>query len=236
MKCKSGIYKIEHVGGKVYVGSAVNIHARWRVHMCLLNSNKHHSKKLQRAWNKYGLDEFSFTVIETVEDKSLLVEREQYHIDVLDSFRKGFNSSPTAGSTLGKALSEEARKKIAVKAVGRKHSKEAREKMSLALMKRKGEKRPEHTRRKIAEKAVGRILSEETRRKMSEAHKKRKKSPEHMAKIISANKARAGLKAPLSAREKMSLSAKKRVKFSVRGPDGRFCSSFAGIGHGRCYS
>ena len=218
---KSGIYKIER-NGKVYIGSAVNIKGRWAVHVCLLKANKHHSIKLQRAWNKYGGDGFTFSVIEVVEDVESLVSREQHYIDLHNSAAIGFNVSPTAGSCLGRKLSDESKRKIAEKAIGRKASDETRRKMSIALRRRKGERRPEETRRRIAERAMGRVVSEETRRKMSEAMKGVERHPEHAAKIAAANKARAGIKASDEARQKMSIAAKNRVDRSLRGKDGRF--------------
>src|SRR5690606_34420785 len=53
----SGIYEIHCTkSGRRYVGSAVNFSARWRLHYTQLCAGKHHSRHLQRAWNKYGED------------------------------------------------------------------------------------------------------------------------------------------------------------------------------------
>ena len=61
----SGIYKIEHVAtGKFYVGSACSLESRLSKHKRDLNSNCHNNQHLQRAWNKYGADEFKFYLIE----------------------------------------------------------------------------------------------------------------------------------------------------------------------------
>jgi hypothetical protein len=40
---------------------------------------------LQNAWNKYGEDNFYFSVLELVPDKDKLIEREQYWIDKLNA-------------------------------------------------------------------------------------------------------------------------------------------------------
>lgn len=94
----SGIYKITNKNNsKIYVGSSYNIYLRKSKHYSDLNKNKHHSIKLQRAWNKYGESVFDFEVIEScnVED---LINKEQYYIDNLKPF---YNCSKIAGSPLG---------------------------------------------------------------------------------------------------------------------------------------
>src|SRR5689334_10397216 len=51
----SGIYQIRCVRtGKIYVGSAVNLRARWDFHRRALAINQHHNPHLQAAWNLYG--------------------------------------------------------------------------------------------------------------------------------------------------------------------------------------
>ena len=61
------IYKIINlVNDKFYVGSTTNTRERFRTHRNRLRGNRHHSKHLQAAWNKYGEDKFSFEVIETI--------------------------------------------------------------------------------------------------------------------------------------------------------------------------
>lgn len=93
------IYKIENSAtGLLYIGSAISEGQRKRRHFKDLRQNKHHSKYLQRAFNKYGIGCFSFSVIEFVVDKSNLINREQYWIDLL---KPKYNLSPTAGSSLG---------------------------------------------------------------------------------------------------------------------------------------
>lgn len=83
-----GIYKIENkASGKLYIGQSIDIESRWYSHIHDLDSNCHSNRHLQNAWNKYGSNNFQFTVIEKCsEDK--LTEREQYWID----FYGGVNS------------------------------------------------------------------------------------------------------------------------------------------------
>lgn len=78
----SGIYQIENkVNSKVYIGSSNNIKRRWQKHKALLRHNKHQNSHLQAAWNKYGEDNFIFSIIELCSIDSLL-DREQYFINI----------------------------------------------------------------------------------------------------------------------------------------------------------
>jgi len=86
-----GIYKIiNKINGKLYVGSSKHIHQRWDEHEEMLVNNRHHSIKLQRAWNKYGKDNFKFDIIQECKESELL-DVEQRWIDELDSFKNGYN-------------------------------------------------------------------------------------------------------------------------------------------------
>lgn len=94
-----GIYKIENItNGKMYIGSSQDIDGRWKVHRRMLNKNNHHSPHLQAAWNKYGCENFTFSVIEECAQEVLL-DREQYYIDYYDSADSyfGYNTNPYAG-------------------------------------------------------------------------------------------------------------------------------------------
>ena len=54
-----GIYSIQHISGKLYVGQSFDIDSRLKAHRYLLNRNDHHCKHLQHAWNKYGPSQFT---------------------------------------------------------------------------------------------------------------------------------------------------------------------------------
>jgi group I intron endonuclease len=169
---KTGIYKIVNtLNNKVYVGSAIDIDTRWRRHKKMLIECYHHSKKLQNSYNKHGINNFNYEIIELCE-KHLLTQREQYWIESFDSYNNGYNSRPIAGSNLGLKLpiSEETRKKIGLKSKGRKHTEEAKQKIK---EKRKSQIFSEETRKKISDLHKGKIVNEETRKKISEANKGR---------------------------------------------------------------
>ena len=78
----SGIYCIENViNHKIYVGSSKNIYSRLLKHFALLRHNKHENAHLQNAWNKYGENNFTWTVLDRCGEAEL-TKREQYCIDL----------------------------------------------------------------------------------------------------------------------------------------------------------
>src|SRR6266567_5214805 len=109
-----GIYEICHVSsGRVYIGSAICVRCRWNEHRRELREGIHRNTYLQRTWNKYGEDYFSFTLLEECQPFAL-IEREQYWLDFTrcaDS-TVGFNHAPTAQSQLGFKHSPESIEKI----------------------------------------------------------------------------------------------------------------------------
>jgi len=112
---KHGIYKIENIiNKKLYVGSSVNIYSRWCVHLDLLRKNKHENQYLQNAFNKYGENNFIFNIIEIVNDKNDLLNKEQYWIDKLKVCDRtiGYNLNPIAGNSLGRNTSEQTKEKL----------------------------------------------------------------------------------------------------------------------------
>ena len=83
----SYIYKIlNNVNGKFYIGSTNNFNNRKITHLTKLNKGKHENKYLQRAWNKYGEDNFEFIILEIVpyEDQFNI---EQKYLDKLKLLR-----------------------------------------------------------------------------------------------------------------------------------------------------
>lgn len=143
---KSGIYKILNLSNnKFYIGSARNFIERKCNHYSELRRNEHKNKYLQAAWNKYSEWNFEFIVLEYVEDKTKLIEREQFWINFTNccNSKIGYNLNPTAGSNLGLKLSEEAKNKLR----SYKRTQETKDKISIA---NKGHEVTEETRIKIA--------------------------------------------------------------------------------------
>lgn len=54
----SGIYKLVFGGSLVYIGKSVDIEKRWSQHSKALQKGTH-TPKIQNAYNKYGMPEFS---------------------------------------------------------------------------------------------------------------------------------------------------------------------------------
>lgn len=95
----SGIYKITNkVNGKFYVGSAYSIFYRWYNHTNNLKQNKHTNYKLQRAFNKYGFDNFIFEIVELHLPENLNI-REQYYLDTLCKSKEYIENKSTYFAT-----------------------------------------------------------------------------------------------------------------------------------------
>lgn len=158
----SGVYVIE-CNGRQYVGSAQDISSRWAVHRCDLRKGRHHSRYLQRAYNKYGEVALAFSVLEYCEVDQCIT-REQYWIDAL---HPAYNMHSLARSPLGVKRGEATRAKLRAigmkrnpPMLGKNHTEETRAKM-------RGRVVSEETRAKLRD----RVISEETRAKLSAAKK-----------------------------------------------------------------
>jgi group I intron endonuclease len=88
-----GIYKIMNkINGDSYYGSSINIEKRWRRHINDLKNGKHHNIKLQRAWVKYGEDNFIFEIIEECDKEGILIVEQKY-LDLNPKYNIGVKSS-----------------------------------------------------------------------------------------------------------------------------------------------
>jgi len=191
----SGVYQITNqINGNRYIGSSMNIKKRWVAHKSKLNIGKHGNQHLQRAWRKYGEENFKFEIVcSCPEDK--IIEFEQFF---LDARHPEYNIAIYASAPmLGRRASEETRRKMSEANKGKtawnkgKHrSEETRRKISEAL---KGIKNPNYgkhpsaeTRRKLSE--AHKNISTETRRKLSESLKGHTVSMETREKLSETNK------------------------------------------------
>lgn len=156
----SGIYAIVNpINRKVYVGSSVFIKTRMLRHLCLLNKNEHFNLHLQNAWNHYNID-FDFVVLEIVEDKALLLEKETNWIAITKACDKkfGYNKNIIADSPIGTKDTEETKIKKSSWQKGRKLSEETKTKQSLAA---KGKSKSIEHREKLRLANLGKTLSRE---------------------------------------------------------------------------
>jgi len=166
----SGIYKITNtVNGKFYIGSSQDIERRWRDHRSTLNHNKHHTAHLQSAWNKYGEESFSFSIIFRCQPDELLDYEQAYFSELKPQYNHGF----IAGSSLGIKRSEASKLKMSLahtgKPSGRKLSVEALAKLATA---RRGSKRTftDAHKENLSKAGMGHTISEETRAKLIASH------------------------------------------------------------------
>ena len=85
-----GIYCIENIDtNKKYIGQSVNIEGRWSKHKTALRQNSHDNDYLQKAWNKYGENQFKFYILEKCEE-SELNEKEIYYINYYNTLDDHF--------------------------------------------------------------------------------------------------------------------------------------------------
>jgi len=120
---KPCIYSIKSkTSGKLYIGSATGHYRRKGQHYYMLRRNIHFNRHLQSAWNKYGEEDFEFSVLEFITDLSLIEERELYYIDkfnVTDN-TKGYNIRRDCRTNLGKPWPLESRIKFSLSKKGKK--------------------------------------------------------------------------------------------------------------------
>ena len=93
-----GIYKITNkINNKSYIGKSKNIEQRWKYHVQNKNNSKEYDKALYRAFRKYGIENFTFEVIEEINDyenTSLVNQQEKYWINYYNSFGAlGYNET-----------------------------------------------------------------------------------------------------------------------------------------------
>ena len=90
-----GIYKITNlINEKIYIGQSVDINYRFNNHKSESFNPKSnaYNTAIHRAIRKYGIENFSFEVIEEC-TKELLSEREIYWIAYYNSYENGYNST-----------------------------------------------------------------------------------------------------------------------------------------------
>jgi group I intron endonuclease len=123
LQSNSGIYKITSTAsGKIYVGCASNVKTRINGHLYDLRREKHNNNYLQRAWLKYGEENFVFEIIEKCSVNDLHA-REHYWVNELNCLDKsiGYNIKPTDPNGCS-IQSEETKEKLRIANKGKKPS------------------------------------------------------------------------------------------------------------------
>jgi group I intron endonuclease len=95
----SGIYLITNkINGKKYIGQSLNIEQRWRTYRAH-RARKTSCRLISKAIQKYGIENFDFSIIEIVDQDNLFIttilnEREKFWIKELNTIvdhKKGYN-------------------------------------------------------------------------------------------------------------------------------------------------
>ena len=85
MESKSAVYQIKNnKNGKLYIRSTMSLNVRKDKDWHRLKIGVHPNRRLQSDYSRYGRKAFTFEVIEYVENKLDLIEREKFHIDSYD--------------------------------------------------------------------------------------------------------------------------------------------------------
>ena len=94
MKIKGFIYKItNNINNHIYIGKTnTSIEYRFKRHIIDSKKDKLKYRPLYRAMNKYGIENFSISLVEEC-DENLLSEREQYWIKYYNSYENGYNAT-----------------------------------------------------------------------------------------------------------------------------------------------
>jgi len=168
----SGIYAIINRNNlKVYIGSAVRISHRWTEHRKSLENGNHHSRYLQRAFEREP-DAFVLELIEELPnaDQSTLLSREQFWLDFYRSYLpdNGYNIAPKARSCQGIKRSPEMIARISNTLRGRKFSPERIALQRITHKGHKGRKFTQEQREEARRRMLGKKLSPETCQKLSQ--------------------------------------------------------------------
>lgn len=94
----SGIYLIQNnINQKCYIGKSSNIENRWKYHRENYKGNKEYNKPLYRAFRYYGINNFTFSILEEIKDyndqKDFVNNQEKFWINYYNSFNKGYNAT-----------------------------------------------------------------------------------------------------------------------------------------------
>lgn len=144
---QTGIYGIKcKASGKYYIGQSIKMKNRLCNHRSVLRAGKHFNTHLQKAYSKYGEEEFEFFEIEVCgEDK--LCEREQYWVAYYNSSDPEYGYNGTIGGEKGTIWTPESLIRLSEGHKGKKcHTEEFK--------------------RKLAERNKNRVWTEESKEKL----------------------------------------------------------------------
>jgi group I intron endonuclease len=203
-----GIYSILCIpNNKQLIGETQNVKKRLSQHKNRLINNTHENPYFQKAFNKYGLKNFEFKLLEYCQLEDCKI-REHYYCNLYNTHnsKKGYNIRPTGLDLKGKMLKETIEKiKNSLK-----NSEKFKNRDSGKGM--RGKSHTEETKLKMSNSAKGKILSQETKNKLSISLKNRVIKEETLKKIVITRKANNTIWHSEATKEKMSKSSKGKPK------------------------
>lgn len=187
----TGIYIIQNlINNKGYIGKSVNIENRFIRHLSELRHNRHCNPYLQKAFNKYGENNFKLNILEECNEKAL-DNKEKYWIKYYKDKKICELYNITDGGTGGKMpqyIIDKARPKISKAAkegnyvrhigeangmYGKHHTLESRKLISKHRKGKpswnKGKHLSQKTKNKLSKANKGRKCTEKTKQKISQA-------------------------------------------------------------------
>jgi group I intron endonuclease len=203
-----GVYSIMcTINKKQLIGETKNVKKRLTQHKNRLLNNTHENPYFQKAFNKYGLENFEFKLIEYCELENCKI-REHYYCNLYNTHnkQKGYNIRATGLDLKGK-MSQETIEKIKNSL---KNSEKFKQRDSGKGM--RGKKHSKETKLKMSNSAKGKIVSEQTKKNMSEALKKRIRTKESSEKIVFSRKNNSSIWHSEATKEKMSKASKGKSK------------------------
>ncbi len=104
----AGVYQIQNIiNNHIYVGSTIDLYRRNIRHFSELKLGHHYNTHLQRAYNKYGKDNFEFEVLITCHPDMLVWYEQQF----VDQWKPEYNQRLKVDTNLRVKRSEEYKRK-----------------------------------------------------------------------------------------------------------------------------
>lgn len=92
-----GVYVIHNtITNQYYIGASSRVALRVYGHLTHLKSGIHENKKLQEAFNQYGVSAFCFWIVKDDLSKNIALEIEEGLISKYDAHDNGYNQLPSA--------------------------------------------------------------------------------------------------------------------------------------------
>ena len=150
------IYCVTNIqNGKMYIGQAKNFHKRKTRHLYSMNNKQKdfssYNTYIHRAMRKYGIENFSWRILEDNVSDDALAMLEMVYIDMFDTYNLGYNSTHGGEGSFGFRHTEENKQRIAESNRVRGVSEETKKKISES---NKGKKKSDNFKKKLRESSL----------------------------------------------------------------------------------